>query len=221
MIVQEKNFKICCKCNVEQLTSKFHKCVDSKDGLKPQCKLCRKEETRKYIENNYGKEKERHDKYRKNNRDKEIKRKKKWLKNNPNYISKYQKNRILNDPLFRIKRNIRSIVYRIIKHNGYTKKSKTHEIVGCSYDLYLRHIEGQWLLPHNLDENGEVWMSWDNYGKYKKDTLYYGWDIDHIIPVSSAKTKEELLKLFHYTNCQPLCSYTNRYVKMNNYFPST
>jgi len=48
-------------------------------------------------------------------------------------------------------------------------------------------------------------MSWDNQGKY--------WDIDHIIPVSSAKTEEEIIKLNHYTNLQPLESYYNRHIK--------
>jgi hypothetical protein len=43
----------------------------------------------------------------------------------------------------------------------------------------------------------------------------FGWDIDHFIPVSSAKTEEDIVKLNHYTNLQPLCSYVNRYIKRN------
>jgi hypothetical protein len=30
------------------------------------------------------------------------------------------------------------------------------------------------------------------------------WNIDHIIPISSARTEEEIYKLNHYTNFQPL-----------------
>ena len=41
-------------------------------------------------------------------------------------------------------------------------------------------------------------------------------DIDHIIPLSSAKTEEDIIRLNHYTTLQPLCSYTNRYIKKNN-----
>ena len=48
-------------------------------------------------------------------------------------------------------------------------------------------------------------MSWENYGVV--------WDIDHIIPLSTALTEEDVLKLNHYTNLQPLDSYINRFVK--------
>lgn len=58
-------------------------------------------------------------------------------------------------------------------------------------------------------------MTWENRGLYNSE-LNYGWDIDHIIPLSSALTEEDILKLNHYTNLQPLCSYTNRYIKKDN-----
>jgi len=41
----------------------------------------------------------------------------------------------------------------------------------------------------------------------------FGWDIDHITPVSSAKTEEDIIKLNHFTNLKPLCSYINRDIK--------
>lgn len=45
-------------------------------------------------------------------------------------------------------------------------------------------------------------MTWDNKG-------FYGWHIDHIIPLSSAKTEEEIYKLCHYSNLQPLWAEDN------------
>ena len=58
-------------------------------------------------------------------------------------------------------------------------------------------------------------MSWDNHGLYNGQQCY-GWDIDHIIPVSSANTEEDVIRLNHYTNLQPLCSHINRDIKKNS-----
>jgi cytidylate kinase len=53
-----------------------------------------------------------------------------------------------------------------------------------------------------------------NRGKYN-GTFNFGWDIDHMIPVSTAKTEEDVIRLNHYTNLQPLCSKINRDIKRN------
>jgi len=64
-------------------------------------------------------------------------------------------------------------------------------------------------------------MNWDNRGLYNGE-FNYGWDIDHIVPLSTATTEEELIKLCHYTNTQPLCSKINRDIKKNrvDYLPT-
>jgi hypothetical protein len=58
-------------------------------------------------------------------------------------------------------------------------------------------------------------MSWNNYGLYNGE-FYFGCDLDHIIPISSAKSEEEILKLNNFNNFQPLCSKINRDIKKNN-----
>ena len=58
-------------------------------------------------------------------------------------------------------------------------------------------------------------MNWENRGLYKIDTYNYGWDIDHIIPLDTAITEDDIIKLNHYTNLQPLCSKVNRDEKKN------
>ena len=81
--------------------------------------------------------------------------------------------------------------------------SKYEILLGCSFKEGKKYIEDKW----------EPWMNWDNHGIYIVGEYNVGWDVDHIIPTSSAKSKEELIKLFHYTNLQPLCSNINRNVK--------
>lgn len=58
-------------------------------------------------------------------------------------------------------------------------------------------------------------MTWENYGKYNSE-FNFGWNLDHIIPLSSADNIERLIELNHFTNLQPLCSKVNRYLKRDN-----
>jgi hypothetical protein len=116
----------------------------------------------------------------------------------------YQKKRRKNDILFNIKLRMRCLISNSFSRNGYKKLSKTENIIGCSFDEFKNHIESKF----------ESWMTWDNYGKYNGE-LYYGWDIDHIIPISSAINEESVISLNHYTNLQPLCSKVNRDIKIN------
>jgi hypothetical protein len=55
-------------------------------------------------------------------------------------------------------------------------------------------------------------MNWGNRGKYNGE-FNYGWDLDHIIPICSAKNDAEVYELNHYKNFQPLCSKVNRDIK--------
>jgi hypothetical protein len=45
-------------------------------------------------------------------------------------------------------------------------------------------------------------MSFDNYG-------LYGWHLDHIVPISTAKSEEDVKQLSHYSNIQPLWAEDN------------
>ena len=91
---------------------------------------------------------------------------------------------------------------------GEQKSKKTQDILGCTFKEFREHIESLW----------EPWMSWDNRGNWngvptQRNTA---WDIDHVIPLCTAITKADIVRLNHYTNLQPLCSYTNRYIKAGN-----
>jgi hypothetical protein len=105
-------------------------------------------------------------------------------------------------PINLLKTSIRKSITQAFKRNGYVKNSKTHILLGCTFDELKIHLEVKF----------EPWMNWVNKGLYN-GTPNYGWDIDHIVPLSSAKTEDEVVKLLHYTNLQPLCSKINRDVK--------
>jgi hypothetical protein len=202
--------KECRKCKQEKELNNFG--IDKKqcDGFNRVCKQCRqsfsKEHSKRLYEknkiwnqNNVDKRKEYLKEYAKeyrkeyyyNNKEKTL------LTNNT-----YRNKRKQSDPLFKLSVSLRSMISTTIKKNGYKKLSKTELILDCSFDFLKQHLESQF----------QHWMSWDNYGLYNGE-LNYGWDIDHIVPLSSALNENDLLRLNHYSNLKPLCSYNNRYIK--------
>jgi len=200
--------KICSKCKVEKKLCDFHNSKTEKDGKKYQCKSCvkldykyikktpsltideslKKEVLRKLKKSEYNR------KYRAEN-NKILKEKDRTWK----------QNRLSNNPLVKLRFRISNNISVSLKRNGGKKLTKTTDILGCSFDDFRKHIESLW----------ESWMNWENYGN-PKDGIYQPnktWDLDHITPSSKATSEEEILKLNHYSNFQPLCSYNNRFIK--------
>ena len=226
--------KACKKCKEEKELSEFNKSKKGKNGLRSYCKNCQKEyrennkeyfkeyhkeyyennkeklkeNNKEYYENNieYYKEwrennkewrennKEYFKEYYENNKEKLNKKNKEWRENNrekrKEYYKEYQKNRMQIDTLFKLRCIIRSLISTSIKNKGYTKRSQTYNILGCTYEEFKIHLENQFTKG----------MSWENQGE---------WHLDHIYPVSLAKDEEELYKLNHYTNFQPLWAEDN------------
>ena len=115
-----------------------------------------------------------------------------------NYQREYVKLRRNNDPLYKLKHNLRTRIKRFFNSKNITKQNKTFDIVGCTPEFLKEHIENQFTEG----------MSWELMGQHIH--------IDHIIPLSSANTEEEVYKLCHYTNLQPLWAKDNM-KKSNKY----
>ena len=198
--------KVCNRCNVDKDVTEFY-------SGRRRCKLCYNKHKKKSTpEQREEYNRRRKEKYYENHEE-ELEKSKLWKKRNPEkvveyrrgYMSGYEKKRMENDPLYNVSRTVRNLIKCSIYHKGFTKNSRTFEILGCTYEEFKEHIESRW----------EDWMNWDNYGLYNgKENC--GWEYDHIIPVSSAKCEEDIYKLNHYSNIQPLCSYVNRCVKRDN-----
>jgi hypothetical protein len=209
------NLKKCFKCEIEKELCMFSVNKKTKDGLYSYCNECRKQ----YRKDNIEKIKEREFIYSKSDAFKESQ--KKYKSENKDKINvtrrKYRKNVLVKDHLFILKSGIRDAIRNRLKSKHITKSSKTEAILGCSFEEFKQHIEALWGHPNNLNKNGNVWMTWDNYGN-PKDGIYEPnktWDFDHIIPNSFGITEDEILKLNHYSNYQPMCSYFNRFIKKN------
>jgi hypothetical protein len=212
--------KICCKCEIEKEICEFGVCNSNKDGLKSSCKSCRKIGDKFYRENNVEKRKEtiknwynknpeynrnyyinnielvkkQNKQWYENNKEKHRENDKIWREKNIESVREYHNNLIKHqrkaDPLKKLIFNVRGRVFNILKNKIITKSKKTFDIVGCTPEFLKEHLERQFMEG----------MSWDNQGK---------WHIDHKIPLSSAKTEEEIYKLCHYSNLQPLWAEDN------------
>ena len=122
-------------------------------------------------------------KYYYKNRDKILEKQRlNYIKNSG---SEKTKKRRQIDILFRLKTYLGNRIKDYMKQISCKKNSRTFEIIGCEPKELKLYLESKF-------KDG---MTWENHGD---------WHIDHIIPLSSAKTEEEIYKLNHYTNLQPL-----------------
>lgn len=227
--------KICNKCNIEKDVLDFEIRKDN-GKYRNECKECNYQKNKEWKENNYDKHISYHKIYGKTEKkklaDKKYRENKKlknpkikppkqtpeerkenhkiyYLNNKERLKEKnyeWHKQKVKTDVLYNLTKKARAMISISFKRNGFTKKSRTYEILGCSYEELKIYIESKF----------ESWMTWENRGLYNGE-LQYGWDIDHIIPLSSAETEEELIRLNHFTNLQPLCSKVNRDIKRDIY----
>jgi hypothetical protein len=169
--------KICKKCEVEKLFCEFNKDKYSNDGFRYRCRECTSLEYKNFY---YG------------NRKEEIQRQINYQKNNNESVKKGRNNRYQknydNNILYKLKINVRNRVKIFIKSVNFdVKTNNTYNLVGCTPKELKIYLEKQFTEG----------MSWDNH-------KLTGWHIDHITPLSSAKTEDDVYKLCHYTNLQPL-----------------
>ena len=135
-----------------------------------------------YVLKNIEKVKERRRVYRNKNKGNEDRKRRK---------QDWQNNRYKTCEMFRLKSNLRRVISHSLKRGGYKKDGKTEHILGASFEIVKQHIEKQFTKG----------MMWSKVGEFIH--------IDHKIPLASAKTKEDLFTLFHYTNLQPLWAKDN------------
>lgn len=210
--------KICKKCNELKIVEDFH--INSN-----RCKVCTKEYKRLYFIKNKDRLKEKmvllSDEEKRLKKIKKDEYNRKYLDDNRNNEKFKEKNRISRrkhhkkkmktDILYRLKHGFQRRLNKSINRDKFVNSSSISlvEMLGCTFYEFKIHIESKW----------EIWMTWENYGKYN-GKLCYGWDIDHIVPVSFGKNEKEVVKLSHYSNLQPLCSRINRDLKRNktNFF---
>ena len=141
----------------------------------------------------------------KTNKDRIIERQKEYYQKNKNDILKYhhkynkdkseilvkkayeyQKYKESTDDFYKFKRLIRDCILKSFKRTNHRKNSYAKDIIGIDFDEAWEYLKETWKKNYGTEYNGEPYH------------------IDHIIPLSTAKNEEDVIKLCHYTNLQML-----------------
>ncbi len=216
--------KRCSTCREIKPFSEFHKQKDAADGHCCFCKPCKSARKKAAYHANPHKARETMAKYRlefpekvaaakkaarerkieqykaaarksyHDNREERLKKFAEYRKKNRAVVSernvKYVRERMKRDPIFRLTYTMRNRIFQACKDQRIAKKSKTLEMLGCEWSTLKERMEAMF----------QPGMTWGNYGK---------WHIDHIIPLVLAKTEDQLARLCHYSNLQPLWAADN------------
>jgi hypothetical protein len=212
-----KKYKQDNKEKIKEYNKEYNK--KYKQDNKEKIKEYNKEYKQKYKQDNKEKIKEYNKEYYKNNKEKlsdlqkiYCKNKKESISNNKKryYIeNKYYiikrttkgfKQRMNTDIIFKLKHNIGCNIRSSLKKQGYSKKTKTFNILKCEYDFFIEFLNG-------IASNGYT---------YGVGNL----QLDHVVPISLAQTEDEAYLLNHYSNYQ-LLSADENLAKSNSYVNPT
>lgn len=207
IILTDGDTKICKVCGEEKKTTEFHKRKNSVDGFRNDCKFClnkrnmnnpnRKLNKKKYYSSNKEEIKKKNKIWYNENKDLVKESKRKYQESNKEIRNQYLKVRYDNDPIYKLTILCRGIISKAFNRKGWKKESNTQQLIGCSFEELKVYLE-------NLFTDG---MTWENQGD---------WHIDHKVPLSWAESEDELLKLFHFSNLQPLWAEEN--LSKKNYY---
>lgn len=217
--------KRCPRCSTEKPTSEFSKDRTRADGLCSGCRDCKRQQLarRKAARGDELRKKDRDSKRgnpevsrrrreaRQANLDEARRYQREYLRANPDKRQAYRKTQnerqgteqVLayhrawrrkqreTNPVYRLSCAVRCRISDFMRFRGYTKSTRTLDMVGCSWDEFAQHIASKFVPG----------MTFENYGE---------WHIDHIIPLASAASEADVIRLSHYKNLQPLWAADNR-----------
>lgn len=219
----------CSRCGADKEPSEFNKDKYLKNGLKSACRTCTKEMYKAWSSSEQGQEykkeydkcrydenveyeKARAQKWREANPERYRRIVKEWRERNPERIREmrrrrsedpkrreavnaYYRKKRREDLNYRLAGSLRSRLRAATRAQlgGLSpKKGSAIENLGFPMKEFILYIEG-------LFQEG---MSWENYGE---------WHLDHVLPLSGfdLSDPEQVKKVCHYTNLQPLWAKEN------------
>jgi hypothetical protein len=225
------DLKVCKKCGVAKPLEAFGKYRNGKGELlrKATCRDCYKPNRQKhYIKNKISILEEKKTYYQTNkeiiienvkahyrdNKESKQEYNKSYYQDNKSDIQAqnnlHRKEKRKTDPTYKLRVDFSTIIRRALKNNGGSKKN-------TSLSKYLPYSIKE--LRKYLELQFESWMTWENHGKYNKETwdndnqMTWTWQIDHIIPQSdlpySSMEDDNFKKCWALENLRPLSAKQN------------
>lgn len=197
--LKRRGLRSCRTCGVTKTLSEFRQkslSIDGEARYVTTCKACEKDRNRASYYKYRDARLEASRKRQARNSEALKAKKAEYVRRNRSRITSRQgawaKKKRSEDPMFAMKWRIRSAFSLAFLKSGFPKNSKTQDILGCDWETLKAHLESKFLPG----------MTWGNRGKY-------GWHIDHIVPLATARTEEDMIRLNHYSNLQPLWAEDN------------
>jgi hypothetical protein len=216
------NVKICASCLEIKYSGDFRKDSSKKDGLRCSCAICEKARVRAQYADNREFHLARNKEWRSKNPDKVKESQLTWRESHREYLAEkerirktdpvkkaradrqtkiwlaseegktwraenHQKRKL--DPKYSAEREARKILRRALERTGVTKSRRTEEVIG------ITSIELQHYLVNTYKQR---------YGVFPDMSKRYLYHVDHIIPIVTASSVEDVYRLNHYTNLQLL-----------------
>ena len=141
-----------------------------------------KSRTAEYQKNNKDKVHGWHKTYREKHAKQLAQQQKEYRESNREAIAERRSKRLHDDPVFKKAEQVRNNIRDAFRSENHRKKSKTAEIVGCDLYTFKKHLLNTWKEQYGREWQGEPYQ------------------FHHIIPLSTAKTEADVLRLNHYTN---------------------
>ena len=145
-----------------------------------------REQHLKYQRKNKDKVREWHAKYRALHAEQLQRYNKEYREKNKTLIREKALARLHSDPKHKMKEQTRNMIRYALRSSGHRKESNTKDILGCDLDFFCDYLKSTWEKNYGRKWNGEAYH------------------IDHIIPLATATSKNDVLRLCHYTNLQML-----------------
>lgn len=184
------DFKICTKCGIQKTLDNFEYRKD-KNNYRNVCKECRNKQKREHYQLNKEEINEkRREKYQSNRENINQQRRQHYQENKNEYQAK-RKNKN-NDPLSRLRKQLIRSINKAYERKGFVREDSYEEILGYPIEKVIESL----LLTYKIRYKKE----WDGIVEV---------DIDHIIPLWTARTKEEVKKLCKRGNLQLLTKEEN------------